>query len=178
MWQKLRPLVLLLSISLNISFVVVWGIHAYNKPVKSCHPTSCPDSGNCKISCPLHRDLGTTEEQWRILEPMQTQYRAASQSVCREVGNLRIAMLDQLMQQNVQRDSLRSKQDQIIEAQRKMQDLTIEHLLAEKQILSPAQYEKLLLKLRTCEGCEAQGSVIGLGQMRGTCGKDTNQTPK
>jgi Spy/CpxP family protein refolding chaperone len=129
-----------------------------------------------KIWCPLHRALGTTEEQWRTLEPVQRQYRAASQSVCGTVNSLRADMIDLLARPDPNRDSIRVKRDQIIDAQRKMQDLTIEHLLSEKQVLSAAQQDKLFSMMKRGDGCAARGTMLGLGHGPGGCAMGKNQT--
>jgi Spy/CpxP family protein refolding chaperone len=169
-------LAIILSVSLNVAFIAVWAMRAVPTLSKSCNPDMCMNDSAGKIWCPLHRTLGTTEEQWRTLEPIQIQYRAASQSVCREVGSLRAEMIDLLAKPDANRDSIRMKQDQILGAQRKMQDLTVEHLLSEKQTLSAAQRDTLFSRMKRGAGCAGHGSMLGLGLGPGGCAMETNQT--
>ena len=176
MWRRIRLLAIILSVSLNIAFVAVWAMRAVPILSKSCNPAVCMKDNTGKIWCPLHRALGTTEEQWRTLEPIQSWYRAESQSVCRDVNRLRAEMIDLLAMPDANRDSIRLKQDQIIDAQRKMQDLTIEHLLSEKQVLSAAQRDTLFSRMKRGDGCAANGSMMGLGHGPGGCAMETNQT--
>jgi Spy/CpxP family protein refolding chaperone len=176
MWRRIRILAIILSVSLNVAFVVVWATRAVSTHSKSCDPAMCMNDSTGKIWCPLHRALGTTDEEWRTLEPMQRQYRAESQAVCREVSGLRAEMIDLLAKPDANRDSIRVKQDQIIDAQRKMQDLTIEHLLSEKQVLSAAQQAKLFSMMKRGDGCAAQGTMMGLGHGQGRCAMEKDQT--
>jgi hypothetical protein len=172
MWRKIRWLIAILSISLNIAFIAVWCARTMHCSHQVCESSSNKKCDECKGSCPLYRELNLTEDQQHAIEPMQKKYCDSSQSICREVTDLRAELIDLLARPDVPRDSIRLKQEQIIETQRKMQDLTVEHLLAEKKLLSATQSDKLFKIMARGEGCRGQGSLAGLGKGTGSCNKN------
>jgi Spy/CpxP family protein refolding chaperone len=160
MWRKTRLLLVILSVSLNAAFLGVWAMRTVPKPV---HPAKmvCGQDSTCKVWCPLHRALGTTDAQWSELEPRQREFLNQSQTMCGRVNRLRTEMIDLMAQPDANRDSIRAIQEEIISAQRSMQDLIVNQLLAEKQVLNAEQRAKLFAMMRETGGCAARGSMMG-----------------
>jgi Spy/CpxP family protein refolding chaperone len=114
--------------------------------------------------CPLHRKLGATDQQWQQIEPKLAEFRKSAQGVCQDVARKRGEMIDLIASAQPDRQAIADKQEEILAGQRKMQQLVIEHLLAEKQVLTPEQQVKLFDLLRTRSGCAGHGPMMmGLG---------------
>ncbi len=161
MWPKLKPLLIILSVGLNVAFVGSWAVHRLC--ACSARPPAVADSGcaGC-VRCPLHRELGTTELQWRQIEPLQASFRDSSRALCRHLQTLRAELIDLVAASDVDRAALMMKQEEILSQQRRMEDLVVEHLLAEKQLLTPEQRVKLFDMMRRRSGCMGGSMPVGL----------------
>lgn len=150
MWPKLKPLLIILSIALNIAFVSVWAVRVLPQraglTAKDTAPRGCED-------CTLHRELGTSETQRRQMEPKQAAYLDSTQALCRRAQELRGELIDLIAAPAPDGVAIAATQDSILEIQRQMQTLVVEHLLAEKQVLNPAQQQKLFSMMRQRCGC-------------------------
>jgi len=159
MWKKIAPLLIVLSVALNAAFIGVWAARA----VVSRWPAE-PGDGDRAVWCPLHRRLRVTDEQWRQIEPHLLAFRRDSEAVCRDINRLRGEMIDLIAADEPDRDAIAAKQEEIREGQRRMQGLVIEHLLAEKQILTEGQQKELFDMIRRRSGCAGPGRMMGLGR--------------
>lgn len=157
MWKKVAPMLVVLSVALNVACIGVWAAHA----ARTHWPPRRPDDGR-GIWCPLHRRLDVTDEQWRQIEPGLAAFRRDSQSRRREIGRLRAEMIDLIAADEPDRQAIAAKQDEIRAGQRQMQHLVIEHLLAEKKVLTPEQGTELFDLLRRRSACPGPGRMMGL----------------
>ena len=156
MWKKALIVLVVLSAALNIAFIAAWAVHAFAG--RSVDIQCTPDGE--EIWCPLHRKLGVTNEQWRQIEPKLRAFRDASLQQSRRVETLRDEMIALLAAPDASRPAIKAKQDEILAAQREMQDMMLDHLLAEKHVLTPEQ-QKLMFKLiRESAQCR-QGPILG-----------------
>jgi hypothetical protein len=176
MGKRVRLLLILLSVSLNAAFIGVWAMRTLPRAVATPAPAACRSNDSCNVDCPLHRALGTTDEQWRTLEPLQREFRSASRASCAEIRRQRAAMLSFLAAAAVPRDSVLLCQQLILAEQRQMQELTVEHLLAEKQVLTAAQWRKLLDLIDSTGGCASHAGLTGGGQGGDNCRAHLQQT--
>ena len=165
MWTKLRPLLILLSVALNVAFVVIWAAHAVPTHLRGWRGPAHEEG----VWCPLHRRLGTTEAQWREIEPRLVKFQESARVQCDEVNRLRGELIDLVAAPEPDRDAIRAKQEEILAGQRRMQELVIEHLLTEKQFLKPKQQEQLFQMMRFQSGCAGHGPMTG--GMRGCRGR-------
>jgi Spy/CpxP family protein refolding chaperone len=110
----------------------------------------------------LHRRLGTDQEQWQRIEPVVMAFRKESQAVCQEVTRARLELLNLLAAPQPDRQAIAAKQEEILAGQRRMQQLVIEHLLAEKEVLTPGQQKDLFDLLRGRSGCAGHGPMMSL----------------
>ena len=165
MWKKTAPLLVILSVAINIAFVGVWAARALASGGRQ--PATPPaKSGDRQdpVWCPLHRQLGVSPEQWKQLEPRLVQFRKSSQAVCQDVTRKRAEMIELVAASQPDREAIAAKQQEILAGQQRMQSLVIEHLLAERQVLTPAQQTALFDLLRQRSQCSARGPMMmGLG---------------
>jgi len=166
MWQKARKLLMILSVSLNIAFLSVWLVHAV--PTLFDRPqTSKETEPNDLIWSPLHRELGLKEEQWKQIEPHLTEFKKSVQEQCQKISALRMEMMDLLASPHVELEAVQAKQEEIVEAQRRMKTLVIEHLLTEKKMLTPQQQDKLFDMIRAQSQCSGRGPLLWPGPVKG-----------
>jgi len=157
MWNKIRPLLISLSIGLNLAFVVFWAVEALPS-----HFRAQDQSGHDeRVSCPLHRQLGATEEQWREIEPRVVKFQESARLVCGEARRAQGEMIDLIAAPEPNREAIRAKQEEIMTCQRRMQELVVNHLLNEKTVLTREQQEQLFRMVRQQAGCAAHGAMTG-----------------
>lgn len=159
-WRKIAPLLVVLSVAVNVAFVGVWAASAVNVP--TAPPADRSGCQECEgVWCPLHKRLGVTPEQWRQLEPQLNEFRRASQAVCEEVNRKRKEMIDLIAAPEPDRQAIEAKQEEILAGQRKMQTLVINRFIAEKRILDPEQQKELFALLRERGRCRGHGPGMG-----------------
>ena len=156
MWKKTAPMLVVLSVGLNVAFIGVWAVHT----ARAHWSAERPDDGG-KVWCPLHRQLNVTDEQWRQIEPRLAAFRRDSQSRRQEIGRLRGEMIDLIAADEPDRQAIAAKQEEIRAGQRQMQQLVIEHLLAEKEVLTAEQEKELFEMLRRRSACAGPGRMMG-----------------
>lgn len=157
MWKKIRPLLILLSVTLNVAFVVFSAADAL--PGRLCGPRGPRQEEG--TWCPLHRRLGTTEAQWRKIEPRLAEFQRSARAVCKEVNRARGEMINLIAAPEPNPEALGAKQDEILAGQRRMQNLVIDHLLSEKKVLTQDQQRELFDMLRRRRGCDGHGPMMG-----------------
>lgn len=156
MWKKIAPLLIVLSLALNVAFVTVWAVRA----VRSHWSTQA--NGDSEIWRPLHRRLNVTDEQWRRIEPRIAEFRARSQAICADLNRLRTELIDLIASDNPDRQAIAAKQEEIRAGQRRMQELVVEHLLAEKEVLTAEQQKELFGLIRQRSACHGPARMMGL----------------
>ncbi|MFW6286645.1 MAG: periplasmic heavy metal sensor, partial [Candidatus Sumerlaeota bacterium] len=116
MWKKVAPLLIALSVALNLGVGGVWLAHAVNAYRTSRTIGEKTDG----VWCPLHRSLGVTEEQWRRLEPDFLVFRQKSQALSRALNEKRGALIDLIASPQPDPEAIATKQDEILSYQGKM----------------------------------------------------------
>jgi Spy/CpxP family protein refolding chaperone len=168
MWPRIRLLLIVLSFSLNIAFVAAWGMKSASVPKRE--PVMCePDS--CRVWCPLHRELGTTDSQWTSLEPLQRKFQLTCYALSDTATALRAGLMDLLAQPKPDQSAVEAKQGEILAIQRQMQALVVNHLLEEKTILTAEQQSKLFAMMRDNGGCGGHPGMTGASTGGPACGK-------
>lgn len=164
MWKKIVPLLVILSVTLNIGVAGVWIAHTVNGGGLAGNQ---PDEGTEGIWCPLHRDLGVTEEQWENLEPGLLRFQENLRPVCQNINLSRDELIDLLDSPEPDLKAIESKQREINLGQQQVQQLVIEHLLAEKQILTTQQQAQLFNMVRQQSACTMSGFINNVSRQRG-----------
>ena len=158
MWKKVAPLLIVLSVALNVAFVGIWAVRAVGS-----YWSMEPEAQDTAVWCPLHRRLNVTEKQWRQIEPRLKAFRQKSQSLRRQISGMRGEMIDLIAANDEpDREAIAAKQEQIRAGRQGMQQLVIEHLLAEKEVLTAEQQNELFDLLRQRSTCAGPGRMMGL----------------
>ena len=169
MWKKIAPLLVVLSVALNIAFISVWAVHA----ARTHWPTDA--AGDSEMWCPLHRRLDVTDEQWRRIEPRIAEFRTRTQTICAEMNRLRTELIDLIASDNPGRQAIAAKQEEIRAGQQRMQQLVVEHLLAEKEVLTAEQQKELFDLIRQRSACHGPGRMMGLPRAGSSPGSQKDQ---
>lgn len=159
MLRKYAFLLVALSVAMNLGFAGVWAAHTLAGHWSAWKGGSQGDRDEA-IWCPLHRQLGVTHGQWQRLEPRLAQFHQAAQTVCQDTQHKRAELID-LIATGMDRTAQAAKQEEILAGQRRMQQLVIEQLLAEKEVLTPEQQTKLFDMIRTHSGCAGPALLRG-----------------
>ncbi|MCL4204948.1 MAG: periplasmic heavy metal sensor [Pirellulaceae bacterium] len=166
MWQHAKPYLLALSAALNLSFVAMWV--AYAAPLRLPDTSHAPNAEQEVVWCPLHRELEVTLEQWQQIEPRLQQFQSSVGDLCQQIELMRVEVIDLLAAEQPDLDAVRAKQDEILAAKRTMQDTVASHLLAEKEILTAQQQQRLFQRLRDRTGCAGTSPPMsGRNRQRG-----------
>jgi len=161
MWRKAATYLVLASLGLNLAFVGVWVAHAW--------PARAEDAPQRQpaIWCPLHRALEVSPRQWAEIEPRLRAFQAKVGKLCQEVDQARPEVIEMIAAKEPDREAIRLKQDEILAVKRAIQGLVVEHLLAEKEILTLDQQTRLFEMLRQRTVCAADPPMSGRGMGRG-----------
>ncbi|MFW6028206.1 MAG: Spy/CpxP family protein refolding chaperone [bacterium] len=169
MWKRIAPLLVVLSVALNMAFISVWAVHA----ARAHWPTGTADENG--TWCPLYRRLDVTDEQWRQIEPRIAEFRARSQTICAEMNRMRAELIDLIASDNPGRDAIAAKQEEIRAGQQRMQQLVVERLLAEKEVLTPEQQKELFELIRQRSACHGPGRMMGLSHAPPSTGNQQDE---
>ena len=159
MWKKIAPLLIVLSVALNVAFIGVWVVHAAR-----AH-WFVDETRDAEMWCPLHRRLNVTDEQWQRIEPRIAEFRRRSQAICAEMNRSRTELIDLIAADEPDRQAIAVKQEQIRAGQQQMQRLVVEHLLAEKEVLTADQQKELFDLIRQRGACHGPSRMMGLSGM-------------
>lgn len=166
MWKKTKAYLILASVALNAAFVATWIARA---SVSQTHAEGTDrQETEHVIWCPLHRELDVTGEQWERIEPRLREFQAAVGELRQQTNGIRAEVIELIAAKEPDRETIRAKQDEILATKRRIQNLVTEHLLAEKQDLTPEQqrelFEMLRIRTNTSDGPPLSGrSSGGLG---------------
>ena len=161
MWKKIALLLIVLSAALNLAFVGIWGAH-FLRAHWSAQENRYEPLRAGGVACPLHRRLGVTQEQWRRIEPRMLEFRNALQASCEEGSRKRVEMINLLAVPKPDLQAIAAKQEEILAFQGKTQKLVIDHLLVEKEMLTPKQQKELFNLFRRYSACTGSGPLMGL----------------
>jgi Spy/CpxP family protein refolding chaperone len=179
MLKQVRPLLVILSVALNLAFVGVWLAFAAVSRM-GLHEAVCEPGASETVWCPLHRGLNVTPDQWEKIEPRLREFRTAADAICRQIGQLRAEIIDLLAGPEPDLAAVHARQEQILADQRTMQGLVIAQLMHEKSVLTAQQQQRLFEMLRSRTGCDRGGPLLvpgrghegGIGQVLRTGGQD------
>ena len=147
---KTKILLVLLSVTLNVAFVVGWGVRAAR---------ASSDRATAAGGTSLQQQLDLTPAQRRQVEPLLEEFRKASSPVIQQVSQQRRELLDLLAVPQSDMPRIQEKQREIQAGQQRCQDLVVAHILAEKQILTPAQQGRYFDLLRQYPLGPAHGGI-------------------
>lgn len=161
MGKKIKTAILIFSIALNAGFVTTWAVYALPTHFGHTGPKADSNAESC-VSCTLHRQLGMSEEQWQQIKPRLAEFKTSCQAICRQVNQVCKEIIDLLAAPQTDFEAIRAKQDEILAGQRRMTELVISQLLAEKQLLTPQQQKSLFDILRQQNAAVSGSSVMDI----------------
>lgn len=161
MWRRATSFLILASLGLNLAFVGVWVAHAW--PAREDDQSDQQSA----IWCPLHRALEVSPQQWSQIEPRLREFQAAVGELCQQVDRARSEVIEMVAAEEPDLNAIRAKQDEILAAKWVIQSRVVDHLLAEKEILTADQHARLFEMLRQRVGCAADPPMSGRGLGRG-----------
>lgn len=157
MWRKIQPIVLILSLAMNMGFASAWIAGVIRQETTAgCRAQR---HGDEEIWCPLHRRLGVSEAQWREIEPRMLAFHDSTRVLCQQMQVLRGEVIDHLMANKPDLAAIEALQKDIEAQQQQMQGLVLHHLLRQKRILTPGQWRNLLGMMRGNGGCGGHGPL-------------------
>jgi len=165
-----RPVVIglvALSVALNVAFVGTWLAHVLT--CRGYRRASPPG-----LACGIHAQLDLSDAQRGEIEALVSRFRGSAAAVCAEAGRHRAELFEILAAEPVECAAVASKREEIAACQRRMQDLVLDHILAQKALLTPeqqAEFFKILGKSGTCPGNGPLGGGAGRGDCPGTFGE-------
>lgn len=159
MWKRTTSYLIVTSVALNVAFVGMWIARAF--PSQARPEEIGPRATQHTIWCPLHRELGATEKQWARIEPRLREFQAAVGELCQQTDAMRSDVIDLIAAEEPDTETIRAKQDEILATKRSIQGLVLDHLLAEKEVLTPEQQQQFFEMLRNRTGCTAGPPMAG-----------------
>jgi Spy/CpxP family protein refolding chaperone len=174
MWRNAKDLLLLLSLSVNVPFILMWA--AANAPPKiaaeaqtqhtgsplsteftkldptvmarrqlQVRPVGPPRSDGTRS---VYRELGVTGEQWCEIEPRLGKFRSDMFKLAREMKRQRDQLVNLVAAPELDYDAIQAKQEEILDAHRRTGELVVENMLADREILTPEQRTRFFKKMR------------------------------
>jgi hypothetical protein len=163
MWRRARPIVLAVSVALNLAVLSVWGAQAI--PACLHAESAAAEGGQFDIWCPLHRELGVSEAQWRQIEAGLLQFHQQVQENCLRLQQWRDECLKLVAAREPDMAAIHVLQQKVLDGQGRMQGLVLQQLLAEKQVLTAAQQEQLFSMIRRNMQCARPAGMMGQAGM-------------
>lgn len=160
MRNKIWPLLVALSLTLNIAFITTWVVVTFSQRSVPVH-TMKTETG--KIWCPLHRQLGLNDSQWNKIEPQMRTFQDSTRTLCKNMRILRAGLIDLITTDVSDTIAIKKQQHEIAKGQQLMQQMVLDHLMKEKENLTKEQWATLTKLLREQMGCDGHESC---GPMR------------
>ena len=161
MWPKIAPLLFVLSVSMNLAVAGTWLVTAaYARPDE-------PELEGFMLD-----EIEITERQARRMGPTFREFRESINELAEQADSAREDLLDA---GELDHDAINATHRQIVDIQARMQRTVIEHLIAQRDILSTQQQEHLFDALRQRAGRGRAGGM-GDGQQRRR-GRDGRNEP-
>ena len=143
MWNNIKRFLIVASVTLNIAFAGVWIAHSAPR-WHGIKKRQTPPATTVQIWCPLHEQLDVSDRAMDEDRAAVEKFRDSAQSVSKQIGRFRSEVLDLIAMPAPDREAIAAKQEEIRACQRKMQDMVVDHLLAEKEILTAEQENNCL----------------------------------
>ncbi len=150
MWRKIIPLLLALSVGMNIAILAVWAMRSCS----GCRIATCGTGQDCPG---LHEYLRAGDTQQRMLTALMEQFHEKARPICGEIDARRAELIDLIAAEVPDSAAMAACQAAILAGQGRMQALVVEQLLAEKAVLTDDQRDALFDLLRSRPGCRIAG---------------------
>jgi Spy/CpxP family protein refolding chaperone len=155
------------SLVLNVAFIGMWMAHA--APRHMMKHSQCGSSENCRQACALQKALSMSDSQWTLLKPRIESYRAAAARLRADIAGNRAALVEELEKTPIDSASLSACKGRIVACQKDLQDLVANHILDERNMLTPDQRRRYFEALRSNMSCAGMPGMAGMAPEQ--CGK-------
>jgi Spy/CpxP family protein refolding chaperone len=150
MFRASAPYLLFVSLAINVPFVLMWAnshllankIENATAPIANKRSFGRPPSGPFSPE-QFMRSIGIDDEQWEKMEERQLTFHRLLRETMEQSCTAKTEMLELFAHDEVDRDLIQEKQDEFIDTQKRMQDLMVENLMADKKDLKADQFERL-----------------------------------
>ncbi|CAN5750514.1 hypothetical protein BH09VER1_BH09VER1_12060 [soil metagenome] len=92
----------------------------------------------------VHRQLGITPEQTKLLDPIEHRYDERRRALDRTIRQANAELATAILEDQAASPKVNATIEKIHAAQGELQMVTISHVFEMKTVLTPGQYEKLL----------------------------------
>jgi nickel and cobalt resistance protein CnrR len=92
----------------------------------------------------IHKQLDLTPAEQKALEPIETKFAERKRNLMREIRSANKELAEAIKQEQADSPRVSAAVEKIHYAQGKLQEATLEHVFEMKEVLTPAQYQKLL----------------------------------
>ena len=183
MCGKVKTLMLVSSMALNVPFIALWAANTMQPREKATpeaatlepvSPGVSPRApyprgpaprasfpGRPETTRSVYREIGATTEQWQEIEPRLAQFRESMSRLGRELKQDHDELVILVAATEPDDESIRVKQEEILEGHRRIEELVLENMMADKEILTPEQQAKFFKKLRDYCGRTGAGPMMG-----------------
>jgi hypothetical protein len=149
------------SFAFNAAVIGMWLTHSIPRHFSNHERCEAGAGG----SCPMQALLGISDSVWTPIKPQISEYRTSAKEICGSVAAARASLLSELEKQRPDTATLKVLRGKILSGQEKMQELSMNHILLEKSMLSPAQQHRFFRALRSSSGClEGKPGMMGLSK--------------
>jgi hypothetical protein len=151
------------SFAFNVAVIGMWLTHSM--PRHFSHHERCEGIRGAGGSCPMQALLGISDSVWTPIKPQISKYRTSAQEICAGVTAARASLLNELEKQRPDTTTLKVLRGKILSGQEKMQELSMNHILLEKSMLSLTQQHRFFRALHSSSGClEGKPGMMGLSK--------------
>ncbi|HID93110.1 MAG TPA: periplasmic heavy metal sensor [bacterium (Candidatus Stahlbacteria)] len=167
--MRRKPLILalVLSVAINVAVLATAGYHWRGRRAEEQHHRA---GGHSPTSF-LHRELALSESQVRQMESLGRPLEQKIDRIKEELREKRAQLVDLLMEPQPNREEINVKVSEIESLQTGIQKLIIDHLLQQKEILTPEQQKKFfsIISERLCPGHQGEGLLPMMEESKGEC---------
>jgi hypothetical protein len=139
------------SLAFNAAVIGMWLTHSIPRHFPKCGRY---EAHGCEgMACPMQALLGVSDSVWAPIKPQISEYRKSAQEISMTVAATRASLLNELEKEPPDTAVLKALRGRILSGQEKMQELSANHILLEKSMLSPDQRHRFFRALRSSSGC-------------------------
>ncbi len=136
---------LIVSLTLNLALITAWLVS----------PAGPLNQFEHDLEQEARPDLGITQDQLQELLSLEEEFYSARHALCRELQEDRQKLLILLETPGATASTVEEQRERILAAQGEMLDVTVERLLAEKEIFDEEQQQLWFKSLRDRVRCRA-----------------------
>jgi hypothetical protein len=147
------------SFVLNAVVIGMWTTHALPR---SFEKRKCGAMDNGCGKCPMQKSLGMSDSQWSRLKPLVSAYHESTAVAYKQIAESRMMLVDELEKAEPDSAVLRQCRERILDGQNAMQRIVTNHIIDEKELLTPDQRRRFFQLMRGNLGCSNMPGMMGV----------------